>query len=1203
MKLHRFHQITILLLAAAGSAAAQNAQIGGRITDPSGAVVPGTAIVIINNATGVQRNTVSNEEGYYSVPALQPGKYRVGTQKEGFRPLIRDEVVVRVGDRITLDLAMEVGAATESVTVTTEIPLLRTEDAQQGLVIDNRRIMELPQYNRDALSFAQLAPNVNGKSGEAGYGSDFRVNGGRTNQTEYYLDGQPVTTGYMHDIPPSIPSKEAIAEFKVMTNGLSAEYGRLSGGAVILATRSGTNEFHGSVYEFFRNDRLNANDWNSNRLSRNKGVFHDNVFGGTFGGPVRIPKVYNGRDKTFFFLNYEGVRHVTGSNSNLASVPTDLEKQGDFSQSLRNGLPVHVFDPLTGTLINGQVVRQPFAGEKIPQSRFDPMAKIYAAYYPSPNTAPLPNTTNQNNYVFSRNSPSNNNRWTGRVDQNWNNTNSTHFSLSEYDYGALTPRAFSPLEAVGLDTTTSYTVSVEHDWTVTPTTIVTFRGGVVRDKTFSGSTVNADDTAWGLPANVVNLLGGLNNGRVPAITNMAGITGLGGGTLDDIRDTAYTGSVSIQKMWGKHTFKAGYEHRRYYSNEITGGNFEMASDASVTSSGPSTTATTGSPFAGYLLGKVVWGDGNQMAGPASLATYHGAYFQDDIKLTRKLTINAGIRWDFEPPRVERFDRQVFWDRGYTWNVQPVSGWSWGQVEQAIGQTLPQPEWMASGIHGRAAPMGTSAYPMQTLEETHHAHFGPRLGVAYQVMPRTVIRASYGLIWLTKTGNWHLSSARWNTGYGDSARLAQGGTPDGGLTFPLSFSTPMPGDQGYVPLTRDVNLLNMSVMGNWWLSETSLFNSGYEHDVQLAVQRELGSGRNTWVAEIAYNGSLGRALPAWIGVGEHVLPDAYHKIGNLGSKLLQNVPNPFYGFIPAGSSRGGEMIPLGNLYEMNPLWQQISTTGDPDGTSNYNAGYVQIEHRFAQGFGFLANYTLAKLMEDTGSIDHSSPGSNRFPQAGLGRKDVYSLSDSDYRHKLVFNYSVELPFGRGKRFLGDTQQLAGKVLDKVVGGWVAAGTTTIRSGQFLQVSGIAGNSGLWWIAGQASNGASERPLFAYPRVPYNNNVSGHQSLTGAGNYQPYMNGAAFQLAQALPDQLQIGDVGWVIPGLVGPRFSQWDFSLMKNFGLGKESRYFQLRLEAQNLFNHMNAGNPDGTLTNATFGMITSQSGSPRQAMIAAKLYF
>lgn len=1181
----------------------QNAQIGGRITDATEAIIPGASILLTNVQTGVQRNSVSNEEGYYAIPALQPGQYRLTAQKDGFKPLSRDAITVQVGDRLTLDLRLEVGSSQETVTVTSEIPLLRTEDAQQGLVIDNRRIMELPQYNRDPLSFAQLAPNVNGQSSSGGYGSDFRVNGGRTNQTEYFLDGQPVTTGYKHDIPPSVPSKEAVAEFKVITNGLAAEYGRLSGGAVILATRSGTNDFHGSAYEFFKNDHLNANDWNSNRLGRSKGAFHDNVFGFTFGGPVTIPKLYKGRDKTFFFLNYEGTRHVTGSNANQASVPSELERQGDFSQSLiDNGNKVQIFDPDSGHLdANGQVVRNPFPGQRIPVSRIDSLAKIYLGYYPNPNQAPLPNTSNQNNYVFARSQPNSNNRWTGRLDQNWSSRHISHFSISQYSYNQTTPRAFSELEAVGVNAVDAYTASVEHNWTMSPTSIFTFRAGVVRSKTYSGTSVDVDASSWGLPANVINLIGGTNVGRVPGITNMAGINGLGGGSVTDTRDTAYNASVALQKMWGKHTFKMGYEHRRYYTNEITGGSFNMSSDRSVTALNPASVASSGSVIASYLLGKVTWGEGNQIAGPASLQTYHGAYFQDDIKLTNKLTVNAGLRWDYEPPRLERFDRQVFWDRDYTWNIQPTAGWSWDSVEQTIGKNLPAPEWMTNGIHGRAASMGTKEYPMQTLQRKHWHNFGPRIAVAYQVMPRTVIRASYGLIYMTKTGSWFLGSARWNVGYGDSARLAQGGTGDGGLTYPLTYSNPMPNGAGYIARTSDVSALNRAVMGNWWLSETAEFNAGREHNLQLAVQRELGSGSNVWVVEAAYNGSMARGLPTWLGRGEHILPDAYHKIGNLGSNLLKPVPNPFYGQIPAGTARSGETIPLGQLYELNPLWSQISTSGDPDGTANYNAGYVQIEHRFANGFGFLANYTLSKLMQDAGGVDHSSPAAT-ITQAGLGRGDVYSLSPSDYRHKVILNYSVELPFGRGKRFLNDTSSLGGKILDRVTGGWVAAGTTTLRSGQYL---GVSGNNTLWWIAGHSNNsGNSERPRFAYPRVQYNNNVSGHSSLVGSAGLTPYMNRSAFVLAQALPDDLQIGDVGPVIPGLVGPGFSQWDVSLMKNFFISSnESRYFQLRLEAQNLFNHMNAGNPDGLITSPTFGIIQGQNGSPRQMMVAAKFYF
>lgn len=1178
---------------------AQNGQIGGRITDPSGAVIPGAGIAVTNTATGVTRNTQSNEEGYYAMPQLQPGQYQLTAQKEGFKPVTRSGIVLQVGDRLTLNLPLEVGSAAESVTVTAETPLLRTEDAQTGIVIDNRRIQQLPQYNRNALAFAQLAPNVNGSSEQGNYGTDFRVNGGRTNQTEYVIDGIAVTTGYKHEVPPSVPSMEAVSEFKVVTNGLSAEMGRLSGGAVLLATKSGTNEFHGQAYEYFKNDKLNANSWTANRFGRPIGVFHDNVYGGSFGGPIWIPKLYKGRDKTFFFLNYEGVRHSEGSNVALASVPTTLERQGDFSQSLIDaGQKVQLYDWTTGRVEGSRVTRDPFPGNRVPQSRFDSLAKIYMSYYPEANQAPRPNSTSDQNYVYSSSRKYNNGRWTGRLDHNWNSSHGTHASVNYFNSLNTVPRTFSALQAVSVTDITAKMLSIQHTWTATPTTLVNFRGGIVRQIPFVGSEVDADSSNWPLQAEVLNLIGTTKN-RTPSIGIDGGPSTLGGGQVSDERDTSYLGGIDVQKMWGKHTLKVGYEQRRFYTNAINGGSFGLSSNRITTARGPDYRTESGSPFASFLMGNVIWGTGQQISGPASLETYHGAYIQDDFKLTPKLTLNFGLRWDYETPRTERFDRQIFWDRNYKWDWKANPGWSWSQVEQEIGRSLDQPEWMTKGIPGRVAVMGTPEYPMRTIQPDQKDHFGPRIGAAYQILPRTVVRASYGIIWMTTTGNWHLSAARWNVGYGDFARLAQDGTPDGGLTYPLTFTRPMPGRAGYVPASRDVMATNLSVMGNWWLSQTNEFGPGYEHALLLSVQRELGSGQNTWVVEGAFNGNFGRSLPTWIGDGEHVLPDAYRKIGPLGAKLLQPVSSPFFGQIPAGSSRGGKVLALGNLYQLNPLWQQISTTGDPEGTSNYTAGYVQAEHRFGHGFGFLANYTFSKLMEDTGSVDHSSPGSGRFYQAGLGRWDVYTEANSYSRHRAIFNYSVDLPFGRGKTLLGNPQTGSAKVLDKIVAGWTLAGTTTMRSGVPLRVQGT---NGLWWNAGQASNGDSERPVFVSPRIAFDNQVSGHASLEGAAGFTPYLNVASFRRAEARSNILEIGDTAWVLP-VRGPGFSQWDLSLMKNIGLGSEKRYLQLRFEAQNLLNHMNAGNPDINITSRTFGTITSQAGSSRVAMIAAKLYF
>ncbi len=239
----RFLLAALIFGAAVTPLLAQNAQLAGQVTDPSGAIIPVATITITNVDTGVTVKTLTNQQGYYVVPQLQPGHYRLNAQMAGFKDLVREGILLQVNDNVTLNIPMQVGAATQVINITAEAPVLRTGDAQAGLVIDNRRIMELPQYNRDPLSFAQLAPNVNGWSGEDSYGGDFRINGGRTNSAEYYLDGQAVTTGYYHDVPASMPSKEALDEFKVVTNGLSAEYGRLSGGAVVLTTRGGTNEF------------------------------------------------------------------------------------------------------------------------------------------------------------------------------------------------------------------------------------------------------------------------------------------------------------------------------------------------------------------------------------------------------------------------------------------------------------------------------------------------------------------------------------------------------------------------------------------------------------------------------------------------------------------------------------------------------------------------------------------------------------------------------------------------------------------------------------------------------------------------------------------------------------------------------------------------------------------------------------------------
>jgi hypothetical protein len=759
------------------------------------------------------------------------------------------------------------------------------------------------------------------------------------------------------------------------------------------------------------------------------------------------------------------------------------------------------------------------------------------------------------------------------------------------------------LQSASVSYSTAHTVSFDHTYTMTPTTLLNIRAGAMRRSGISGSEVVADASAWPYQREVLNLLGTTLN-RVPSLGTADTIANLGGGSTNNTYDTNYNGAISLQKIWGKHTLKLGYEHRRYYTNLTTGGSVNMTTERRITSQFYND-ASTGSGFASWLLGTVNWGEGTQLAGPASLQTYHGAYLQDDIKLTSKLTVNLGVRWDFEPPRSERFDRQIVWDKDYQWNWTPNPGWSWDNVQQQAGISFDQPYWMKNGIFGRAAMLGTDEYPMRTWQREYPYHFGPRVGVAYQFLPRTVFRAGYGLNWLTMTGDTYLNTASLNTGYGDKARLMQDGTADNGLTYPLSFTVPMPGGVGYVPFTRDVAALNQSTLGNWFVVPGYDMYPGYEHVVTASLQREIGSGANAWVVEAAYNANFGRDLP--FNKALHSVPDAYHVLGvPLGNKLNTNVDNPFYGQVPFGTTMGGAQIPLARVLQLHPLWREVLNWNQPRGYSNYHSGYLQVEHRFSRGFSLLGNYTFGKLLQAGGSIgaDRSgmhTPGaatgdSQGYPQAELPMSDIYGLAPFDITHRGVINGLWELPFGRGRKFVSATDTIANKLLNGVVGGWNMGGTLTLRGGSpFALVCGGA-HCRNWIGIGQ---GRHTRPRFADVRVPYANDVSGHQALEGSANQVLYLRPEGFRVV----NDMEIGDVGSTVQGVRGPGFSQFDFSLSKNFSLGAEQRYLQFRFEAENFFNQMNTRNPDNAITGRTFGMVTGQNGSPRRIIIAAKIHF
>jgi len=471
--------------------------IEGRVTDSSGGVIPGVTITATNAATQVAYTASSNHVGDYAVLRLPPGTYTVTVDHQGFKKLERENVQVQVGDRLSIDLALQVGAASEVVTVTSEAPLVRSTDAQTGEVINNKMIEDLPQLNRDPFALARLSGNVQGDGDRAVAGSTLRINGGRTQGIDYFVDGVTVGTGMGHGVSYNTPTTEDVAEFRVITNGISAEYGRLSGGAVEVVTKSGSNGLHGQVFEYDKNRVFNANSWIDNRNGVPKGNFQENIYGGAIGGPVILPKLYNGKDKTFFFFNYEGYRFNQGGAVQYGSVPTDAMRKGDFTNVCLRGTCALLYDQ-NGLVLkdaNGVYQRQNLLndGYHVLPSQFDPVAAAALQFLPEPNHTPDAGTTWQNNYLGLSNHTTHRYDWSTRIDESIR-ANQRFFARFSTHYLDDKPnsRWFRP----GQPVTENYNkgmfqLTLNYDWTISPTLVLTARAGGSFTPFTGGSTLSA----------------------------------------------------------------------------------------------------------------------------------------------------------------------------------------------------------------------------------------------------------------------------------------------------------------------------------------------------------------------------------------------------------------------------------------------------------------------------------------------------------------------------------------------------------------------------------------------------------------------------------------------------------------------------------------------------------------------------------------
>lgn len=996
-----------LIALAANPVHAQTAQITGRISDTSGATVPGATITVTNQATGTVRTTVSNNEGYFTVPVLQPGTYRVKVELLGFAPVAREAVTLVAEQTARLDFVLDVSAVREQVTVTAT-PLLESESASVGTIVTERSIRELPLNVRDPMGLVALTPgvvtgNLFGASGGLDVGrnffkSDFKIGGGRPEGQDMLLDGASNITGdrsFLGYIPPV----DATQEFKVQANVFSAEFGRTTGGVVTIVTKSGGNTLSGAAYEFHRNSALDANGFFANRAGRPRPDFRRNQFGGAAGGPVL-------RDRTFYFGAYEGLRQKFPSTV-LSTVPTARERAGDFSQTFDSqGRLIVIYDPLT--LAGGS--RQPFPGNIIPRERLDPVALNVIKFYPEPNQPGDP-VTGANNFVHTSEQTIDTNNYSVRVDHNLRDDNKVFGRYSFQRSDSIAPvRWIGPGARDARTIIDRYYNAVLGDThLLAPTLTIEVRAGFARAHANQVSPA-FDLSQLGFPAAFLDIAPDL----FPHF-NISDVTALGSAAFNDQPRNTYSLLGSVNTVAGRHFLKTGFDYRvlqfNAFQNNNASGSFSFSRGMTQGPNPNQARSDAGQGLASFLLGAGTAGTIDHISGLALQRKYYAFYVQDDWKLTPHLTFNLGVRYDITAGQTERHDRLA-----------------WMDLE------APSPLGSIGGLNLRGALRfaGTDGNPRNQIA-TDKNNVAPRIGIVYRPLEYTVVRTGYGIFYapMIVLGVGSLgfnSSTPW-------VATIDGILPENYLRnpFPQGFNLPTG--------VRDP-LTNVGFGISGYVRRERV---GYTQQWNLSVQQQIGD----LLVEAAYLGNKGTSLQFGTGFEENSLnPDFLA----LGSALNDRVENPFFGHIATGPL-SGPTVARRQLLLPFPQYTSVLRNLPMAASSIYHGLMLKAERRVATSLTLLASYTWSKHIDDS-----STQEGFLAPGGGIlnfyNRRAERSLSVFDTPHRLVVSAVYDLPVGKARAIGGGM----GAALDALLGGWTFSGIGTLQSGAPVIIGRPSVNNG-------------------------------------------------------------------------------------------------------------------------------------------------
>jgi hypothetical protein len=1009
----------ILLLVITCLAPSLHAQVTGSIlqgivNDPNGAAVPGVEVQLTNEGTGVGLRTTTNSSGLYEFPAVNPGTYTLAANAKGFAAHSRKGIALTGSQRIRVDVQLQLASLQQTVEVTGTPTVVQTDSGAASHTIPSDTVNNLPLFGRNALLVAKMTPgaaptfqaDLYANQAATFYPSDVAFNGGPVQGNSIMVDGAVAQygTGAAGYTPLTYSTEEVV----VKSFALSAEYGQTSGSVILMESKSGTNSLHGTAWYYHNEEAFNARNFFANRLNQPKAKARHHQPGIAGGGPVYLPGLYDGRNRTFFFADFEGTRDLYGY-SFLSTVPTALQRTGDFSQTRTSaGAQINIFDPYTTRFDPNNpsvLIRDPFANNVIPASRINTVGSNLLKFVPLPNNSSL-----SNNYFYASPFPVSNHSFRVRIDHRINDRNTLYAS-----YGRITSNGrYNGTLDSGTNGYNNFTgdrlITAGFTRIISPSFIFTARASMTMDPQVLSPLQGIEDRdALGFSKNFASTL----RGSAFPIISMTDMVSLGQTNANGYYYTTPTYRLGVTKISGRHSISAGYEYRlSRYSSWTHAGEagtfvFNRAFTQGPTASAASSTAGFG--IATLLLGTVSSGSMTLNADSATQTQYHGLYIQDNWRIMPRLTLDYGLRWDYQTPITERYDRIT---RGFAMNTpSPIAA-------QAQTNYLknPIPELSSIVVNGGLLFAGVGGQPRGVSDPMKNTWM-PRVGASYQIASKTVLRGGYGLF-IMPFVNAYGNTVNQNTfpiqqsGFSASTGMvtSSNNLPYDTLTdpFPRGYNVPIGSSQGLSTfLGQGLTLIDPAA------------KRAHTHMYQFSIQHELPG---QILLDIAYVGSQSRALPVTRNI--NALPDKYL---SLRDELSRSFTNPFQGLITSGSlslatiSRQQLLLPY-------PEFGGISYTYRPNGRLWYNGLQASANKRLTKGLTMIASYTFSKNMQ-----------AMTYLNANQDLERVVVPHDRPHRFTLTGVWHI--PFGTNQKY-GAAMY---KPLQYVIGNWEAGFNGTFQSG--------------------------------------------------------------------------------------------------------------------------------------------------------------